>query len=85
MRLVPHAGRRAIRQLLAQVQSDVHDHAGSSQALRIQQAHAESRIIHIAQLGHELFGVESPALAMTRVPRHRAAPQVEILLHQCGA
>ena len=85
VRLVPHAGRRAIRQLLAQVQSDVHDHAGGAQALRIQHAHAEARIIHVAQLGHELFGVERPALAMTRVPRHRAAPQIEILLHQCGA
>ena len=67
------------------MQSDVHDHAGGAQALRIQHAHAEARIVHVAQLGHELFGVERPTLAMTRVPRHRAAPQIEIFLHQRGA
>ena len=80
VRLIPHA--RAVRHLLAQVESDIDDHAGGTQLLRVKQAHTVARIVHVAQLRHERLGVERPALAVAGVPAGGAAPQIEVVLQQ---
>ncbi len=60
--LVPDTG--AIGHLLAQVKSDINNHAGSAQALGIQKAHAIARVIHVAQFSHERLSIQSPAFAV---------------------
>src|SRR5690606_2451836 len=71
---VPHAG--AVESRLAEVEAEVEDDPDGPKSLAVEHAKPVRRVVEVAELRHEPFGVQRPALA---VPGHEVlpAPRVE--------
>jgi hypothetical protein len=69
------AGARRYGQL--QVHADVDDHLRGVQQLLVEHPEPVAGVIEVAQLVHEPFGVQCPALTVAGDERQRALPAVE--------
>src|SRR5947209_4709532 len=54
-----------------QMHADVHDDAHGAHGLRGQHSHLPCRILEVAELSHQSFGVQCPALAVARHEAHQ--------------
>ena len=59
------------------VDADVDDDARRAQRLRVEHAEVVGRVVEEAEVGHQLLGVERPALAVAADPGAQPTPAVE--------
>ena len=63
-----------------EMHTDVDDHPYGSQRLAVEHAEHVGRVVEEAEIVHQPFGVERPALAVTPHPTHQPLPAVEDVL-----
>ena len=61
--------------------ADVDDHPRGPEPLRVQHSHPVAGIVEPAEVGHQPFGVQRPALAVARDPAAQPAPAVQPVGH----
>ncbi len=75
---VPDPAAEGLRRGQAAVDADVDHDPRGPQPLRVEHPHTVARVLEPAELVHQAFGVERPALAVSGGERRELAPGVEV-------